>query len=743
MFDNIIINPRFKYDFVEDAIILHSERKNIILSNPKICSILLKMSEGFYNDEDLIDALDGKISAPEILYFLRELENSKIITRYCRECTSQEAAFWEELEISPSVLSDILKENSVSIRTINYEGSIDAFYSAFEKNRIRISSSAVLDIIVTDDYESPELNEINKNALRAGKKWMLVKPSGTIIWIGPIFDPVRTGCWKCLEQRVSLNKSINTFVRGIKENSFSEQIYPSTASGLSIAANITSLEVVKYLYFKQNKNLEGQLLSFDTDKLLTQAHTVVKRPQCSECGDNKVIYEIQNRVVLLDQEDKRRLSFEGGFRTSTPESTIEKYKHHISPITGVVQTLEQIPDQKGSPVFNYYSGANTALKSKSLYWLNNHIRSFSGGKGRNHSQAKAGALCEAIERYSCSYQGGEQVISATFTELADKAIHPYSCLNFSKKQYEMREQLNAECSKYYFMIPGEFDENEKIEWSKVMLLGSGEYRYLPANYCYFQYPVKDELKRFCYPDSNGNAAGNTIEEAILQGLLELIERDSVAIWWYNMLNRPEVDIASFNDSYFDQLIEYYKSINRSLYVLDLSFDLEVPCFAAISCDSEGKKPLIGFGAHTNAKIALERALIELNQFMPILYDERYSKDAAISGWLDIANTRNQPYLVPLAGMKKTFSDYASLCKPSIIDSIKFCQDKIKREGMEVYFLNMTKPDIGLPVAKVIVPGLRHFWKRLGPGRLYEVPVKMNILNMKKREEELNPISVFF
>jgi ribosomal protein S12 methylthiotransferase accessory factor len=210
-----------------------------------------------------------------------------------------------------------------------------------------------------------------------------------------------------------------------------------------------------------------------------------------------------------------------------------------------------------------------------------------------------------------------------------------------------------------------------------------------------------------------------------------------------MLNCPEVDIGSFDDSYFNQLIEYYKTINRSLYVIDLTFDLKTPCFAAISCDNDGKKPLLGFGAHTDVKIALERALIELNQFLPILYDGRYSKDPAISSWLDTATIDNQPYLIPLAGARKTYSDYITTCKPTIIDSIKYCQQRLRDEGMDVYFLNMTKPDIGLPVAKVIVPGMRHFWKRLGPGRLYEVPVKMKILKERKCEEELNPISVFF
>lgn len=57
-------------------------------------------------------------------------------------------------------------------------------------------------------------------------------------------------------------------------------------------------------------------------------------------------------------------------------------------------------------------------------------------------------------------------------------------------------------------------------------------------------------------------------------------------------------------------------------------------------------------------------------------------------------------------------------------------------------LDQTRPDIGLPVAKVIVPGLRHFWARYAPGRLYDVPVRLGRLAAPTRYEDLNPIPLF-
>jgi ribosomal protein S12 methylthiotransferase accessory factor len=72
----------------------------------------------------------------------------------------------------------------------------------------------------------------------------------------------------------------------------------------------------------------------------------------------------------------------------------------------------------------------------------------------------------------------------------------------------------------------------------------------------------------------------------------------------------------------------------------------------------------------------------------------------------------------------------------------FCVDTAANHGLETFVLDMTLPDVGLNVVKVVVPGLRHFWKRLAPGRLYDVPVKMGWLKVPLKEEELNPIGIF-
>ena len=62
--------------------------------------------------------------------------------------------------------------------------------------------------------------------------------------------------------------------------------------------------------------------------------------------------------------------------------------------------------------------------------------------------------------------------------------------------------------------------------------------------------------------------------------------------------------------------------------------------------------------------------------------------------------------------------------------------------MELLVLDQTRSDIGLRVVKVIVPGMRHMWKRLGLGRLYDIPVKMGWLKESLTEDKLNPFPMW-
>lgn len=765
MSDNIPIkntllkHPRLKYCYFaeileNDMALLLSEKNSTLLTGKKLyIEVLSRIREDGSTLDDLISQLEGKFSIFEIVTAIKVLERSGYLTESTPSLPLEVCAYWNSIDIHPDSLLKILENNPI---TVEFLGEVpqEVFFQAFHSIGINTNSKGVLRVIVTDDYARQELQQINQEALDLKQPWMLVKPQGVELWLGPVFLPGQTGCWDCLRQRLSNNRPMNSFFKNQKKTEVLPPIpmayLPLT---LQIASNLAALEVTKWLYFGHSEQLEGKIVTMNTFTFTSQSHVLVKRPQCTVCGEDKYKNKKHPAPITLRKKITDCITTQGGYREVPLDNTLEKYKYHISPITGVVQSLSPYYLNEGTPIYNYFSGINLAMQSKTLFWLNFHSRSTNGGKGATWSQAKAGALCEAIERYSCTYQGDEYYITGSLNQLGKDAIHPNSCMNYSEKQYRDREEANEDFHKFYQMVPLPFDESLEMHWTPVYSLTRQTFKYLPSCFCYIQYPGEDELNLFAYPDTNGCAAGNTIEEAILQGFLELVERDSVAIWWYNMLRKPAVDLTSFNDPYFLQLIEFYKSLDRSLYVLDLTTDLHIPAFAALShCLNYQKEEIIfGFGAHVDAKIAIERALIELNQILPIAnvpeadraQGKYRTKDPNFIHWLNTAARENHPYLIPLESVSvKKAADYLQLCNPNIYDSLVFCIEAAVKQNLETLVLDMTRPDIGLPVVRVIVPGLRHFWKRLAPGRLYDIPVKMEWLEKPLKEQELNPIGLF-
>src|SRR6185295_9707032 len=99
----------------------------------------------------------------------------------------------------------------------------------------------------------------------------------------------------------------------------------------------------------------------------------------------------------------------------------------------------------------------------------------------------------------------------------------------------------------YTMVTEPLDPRREISWTRLWSLTHDTEKLLPTAYAYYGHPeFKD---RWCMPDSNGCASGNSLEEAILQGFMELVERDAVALWWYNRVRRPGVALDSFGEPY--------------------------------------------------------------------------------------------------------------------------------------------------------------------------------------------------
>lgn len=745
--------PKFKNCFhieiVESVgVFLLSESDYYVLEG-RLYQQLIPLINGHYTADDIVNLLQETASAAEIYYALMVMERKGYLVESDETLKPEVAAFWDILNIDRAMATNRLQATKVAVTAIGNIAT-EPFIEILSSLGIQVAEAGDLTVVLTDDYLQSDLGVFNQKAIQLHRPWMLVKPVGAIAWIGPIFYPEQTGCWECLAQRLKANRPVETFIQKQKGTTAplitSRAVLPST---LQMGLNLAATEVFKWVVRGENKALEGNLVTFDAIALQTQNHPLVKRPQCPACGE-PAYRSKREPVPLLLQSHKKTFTADGGHRSVAPETTIKKYEHHVSPITGAVRGLKPMSHSTNELTPNYVAGHNFATMFDSLYFLRENLRGKSGGKGKSASQAKASALCEAIERYSGIFQGDEIRRKATYSQLGDAAIHPNDCMNFSDRQYQTRHDWNHSCPSFFQRVPEPFDCDREIDWTPIWSLTCQDFKYLPTAYCYYGYPKLSDPD--CWADSNGTAAGNTKEEAILQGFMELVERDCVALWWYNRIQRSPVDLDSFNQPYFHSLKEYYRSINRELWVLDITSDLGIPAFAALSrrCDREVEDIIYGFGAHFDPVIAVTRALTELNQVLPTVISvapdgsTQYNFfDRLALNWWQTATLANQSYLVPDASVApKVYSDYDRLSSDDLLDDVMACARIVAKHGMEMLVLDQTRPDIGLHVVKVIVPGMRHFWKRLSPGRLYQVPVAMGQLLEPLREEQLNPIPIF-
>ncbi len=768
------IKPHFRVEIVEPKnVYLLSESATYALTGALYCQIL-PLLNGQHTYEELIQKLNGQVAPEHLDYVLDRLQEKGYLTDAAHSLTPQAAAFWSLLNVDPQIVSDRLPHTQILVTAV---GAVEAqpLIEALQAVGIPVQSEGVgageenfgsssLRVVLTDDYLQPELSRINKTALQTHQPWLLIKPNGGILWFGSIFAPGETGCWECLAHRLNGNREVETSI--LQQQSKQRQVdgemgvwgeergcLPTALAALpstvQAAVSLATTEVAKWLMQQivpeaKIQTLAGKIITLDQTNFTLKTHSLTQRPQCPACGNPDLVSQQVKGAITLTSR-KKLFTQDGGHRAFTPEQILKRYEHLISPITGVVSNLTRLSDPE-NPFVHTYSAVHAFGSSSSLGKLRKSLGHKSGGKGKTDRQSQASGFCEAVERYSGIYQGDEPRIKATLAELGNAAIHPAQCLRFSETQYQNREELNKKAIVDHDWIPKPFDETQTINWTPVWSLTEQTHKYLPTAFCYYNYKLTKQ-HRFCSADSNGNAAGGTLEDAILQGFLELAERDSVAIWWYNRLSRPSVDLASFNEPYLLELQNWYRSQQRELWVLDLTTDLNIPAFAAVSRYTGGEREYIisGYGAHFDAKIAVLRAVTEMNQIgcnLPENYPPTNS-DSALNYWFTQASLANQPYLAPSQAPAKQATDYTQQWSDDIHQDVLNCVDIVRQAGLEMLAINQTRPDIDLPVVKVIVPGLRHFWSRFGAGRLYDVPVKLGWLPAPLTEDQMNPMPMVF
>ena len=689
-------------------------------------------------------ALSASFSDWQVLSALDHLVRQSYVRADTPDERDAARGFFERAGLDGDAACARLQHLSVAVEAFGVDAA--AQKRALADCGIEVVPQAAFTVALVNSYERRELAELAERVSARGGMLLVVMPDGVQPLIGPLLTQTDAThdapCIACVRYWTSLNRPVQRLLaRHHGDTAMHLGPAHTRASMGAVSAFVAALIEQIVVNEARREQARRHILSWRLDTSATASHRVVRRPQCPCCGNPRWMQEQAMRAPS-PSAGAAFASREGGFRTTEPQQVLQRYRHLVSPVSGAIAYLHPMPKRHAGLRKVYVAGYLVCPPGTPR---TNRFDRICSGKGRTDEQASVSALCETLERFSGVYQGDEASVRASMNALRANAqnepfsgslpIHVNDLQQFSERQFERRDAINALTDDVRKQVPQRFSGDDIIDWTPAWSLSTGKRRWLPLGYCFAETPDSADGLRFCVHNPNGSAAGSCLEEAILQGLLELIERDATAIWWYNQVARAGVDLASFGDPYFDALMGEYASLGWRLWALDITHDLGIPVIVALAENPATGRFSIGFGCHLDSRIALQRALTEVNQLLDVAAD-------APPPW-DAAKLSSKRFLYPAPELAAVdASARPCIDARDVKEAIEQCMSRLSSAGMEVLVVDKTRPDIGLPVVQVIVPGLCHFWPRFGAPRLYSVPVSQGWLDRPRCEDELNAALLF-
>jgi len=329
------------------------------------------------------------------------------------------------------------------------------------------------------------------------------------------------------------------------------------------------------------------------------------------------------------------------------------------------------------------------------------------GKGQSASEAFAGCVGEGIEHLSRLEWENEPLVRGTFRTA----------------EHGLDERSLLEIAQLCCFDPGR--ETPEVDWMQGCRLSDGSTLLVPASLCIRRRDTKAGVLPSAI--STGCAAGRSIEEATLAALLEVVERDAVALWWMGGRRGRAFDLGTLARTQAGELLECLRAgkNSRITWLLNLTSDIEIPCVAALSASIDGGGFACGTAARLDARQAVRAALLELCQselgHHLVAAKRKVRGDEALNAVdrrkLDRARNldpRSCDLLYP-SGFPQAAVSASE--RPEPADGIRTVVKHLQRVGVEPLLVDLTRPGLGVPVARVVAPGLQPFPSSLTTDRL--------------------------
>jgi ribosomal protein S12 methylthiotransferase accessory factor len=266
---------------------------------------------------------------------------------------------------------------------------------------------------------------------------------------------------------------------------------------------------------------------------------------------------------------------------------------------------------------------------------------------------------------------------------------------------------------------------ERIDWIAARSLSDDTAGWLPASIVVRDPAGGDEdARRFAL--SSGCAAGPTWTAAVGSALFELLERDAVALWWKGASRGSPIALEVLAGLGVPELLADIRqgSRERVTSLLDISGDLGIPCVAAVSFDRGGGRFAGGYACNPDAGRACRAAIVEMCQMelgQELVSAKRARPGIGELGEADLAVERRMsaisiagPRLAGgLLGAISLREAGAHMPQEALSEALRCLAER----GFHAFAVDLTRAAFGVPVARVVVPGLQPYPARFVSRRL--------------------------
>jgi ribosomal protein S12 methylthiotransferase accessory factor len=573
---------------------------------------------------------------------------------------------------------------------------------------------------------------------------------GATILLGPLETPGIPGCVTCLQLRWE-----NTFDYSLLSAFFNLQVdnlveplpvpLEMSSSDLLTLSDIVADEIQSITLESANvPKSKGKVGVFSQEENIEWV-PVLPSHDCPRChlmpDDHPALAQLQFTSHVLNDVEALRV---GNLHLNRLEDLFFHTK------VGYISAVNE-----------FWNGDRYAQASAFIYTPAGHeIAGY--GSGLSIQGAKKSAILEVLER-SCGFQAVNRrpSVFGKYSEVGDTAVHP--------KQFGLHSD-----ALYHSLHPiiEPFDEEKKYSWVWAYSTKHNAPVLVPEQIAFYG-PTADE-KRFVTESSNGCALGGTLEDAVLHGIFEVLERDGFLNMWYAKMPIPELKLGRRCPSKTSEVFRYLIESGFEVRLFDISHDLGIPAICAVGIHAENVYPKVvsGSACHLHPYQAVYGALRELtvqvlnlqratedrrNEAISMFFDSKKIKDIldhnavaalpeAHPRWEFLLRKENQGQIQSVEEVYGGLARRYQIKSRDVRRILGSVLADLHKRGFDVIVVNQTSAELshaGLHAVKVLMPGMTpitwgYGFRRLqGLARVFELPYRLGYSPRLLTEQDLN------